>query len=252
MNELFLARRGAVGILTFNRPEKLNALDERMLGLLGAAVSELEADDGMRALILTGTGRAFIAGADVGELHAMDGAGAAAFNARGSAILRRLEKLKIPVVAAVNGYALGGGLELALAADMRIASEDAVFAAPETGLGQIPGFGGTQRLPRLIGAGLAKEMIFTGRRVGAAEALRIGLVNSVVPAAELMDAAMDLSQKIAGASAFALASAKRAIDEGLGLALDDALKLENALTGPCHDTAEQKQRTLAFLRRSKG
>lgn len=252
MSDLLFSRQERVGIVTFNCPERLNALDSQTLDLFDGAITELEKDDEIRVVLLTGTGRAFIAGADIAQLYTMDCAQAIAFNAHGSKIFRRLERLPKPVIAAVNGYALGGGLELALAADIRIASESALFASPEVGLGQIPGFGGTQRLSRLIGAGLAKEMIFTCRKVDAFEALRIGLVNRVVPADTLMDAAMDMARKISEASAFAIATAKRAIDEGLQLPFDDALGLESKLSGSCHDTEEQKKRTLAFLNRTRG
>ncbi|MEL7610468.1 MAG: enoyl-CoA hydratase-related protein [Bacillota bacterium] len=252
MGDLLLTKQEGVGIVTFNRPERLNALNARTLELFDGAIAELEKDDAVRAVILTGTGRAFIAGADIAELYAMDSSRAIGFNGRGSKIFRRLERMPKPVIAAVNGYALGGGLELALAADIRIASENAVFASPEAGLGQSPGFGGTQRLPRLVGIGLAKEMIFTCRKIDAFEALRIGLVNRVVPPDELMPAAMDMARKICEASPFSIATAKRAIDEGLTLPFDDALELECKLSGACHDTEEQKRRTLAFLNRSKG
>ena len=251
MEYLLLEKKDSIGYLTINRPKQLNALSAAVLDELDEAVKVLETDDEIRVVIITGAGeKAFVAGADVKELHDAYCSDAIAFNRKGSMIFRRLEKMGKPVIAAINGYALGGGLELALSCDIRIAAENASFSNPETGLGQIPGFGATQRLPRLVGTGLAKEIIFSGRMIKAPEALSIGLVNRVVPVDELMTTCEDLAKMMLKKSQPALAAAKKVIDDGIQMSLDEGLQLEWYMTGPLHDTPEQKAFTQAFLDKS--
>jgi enoyl-CoA hydratase len=251
MEYLLLEKKGNIGYLTINRPKQLNALSSAVLDELDQAVTTLETDDEIRVVIITGAGeKAFVAGADVKELHDAYCAAAIAFNRKGSQIFRRLEKMGKPVIAAINGFALGGGLELALACDIRIAAENAKFSNPETGLGQIPGFGATQRLPRLVGTGMAKEIIFTGRMIKAPEALAIGLVNRVVPVDELMSTCEEMANMMLTKSQPALASAKKVIDEGIQMSLDEGLQLEWYMSGPLHETEEQKAFTQAFLDKS--
>jgi enoyl-CoA hydratase len=205
-----IERRGAVAVLTLNRPEALNAISTEMLDELEERLDEVEADPGLGAVVLTGAGeKAFCAGADVAHMRTADPLEARAFAERGHAVARRIEGLPTPVVAAVNGYALGGGCEIALACDVRIAAEGARFGQPEVGLGIVPGWGGTQRLARTTSVGFAKEMILTGRPVTADVALRAGLVTHVVPAGDLLDSALDLAGAIAAKPAWAVAAAKR-------------------------------------------
>ena len=208
-----LEARGRVAILTLDRADRLNTLSPEMLDSLAARLDELEADDGIGAVVVTGDGdKAFSAGADVSLVREASPLEARAFAARGHATLDRIESLRTPVIAAVNGYALGGGCELALACDIRLASDRAQIGLPEVTLGIFPGWGGTQRMPRLIGPGRAKELIYTGRRVGAEEALAIGLVNGVHPHDELLDAALELAADIAAKPAWALAAAKSMVN----------------------------------------
>lgn len=250
METLIYEKRKGVGFVTLNRPEHLNVLNRKVFCELNEFITILENDDGIGAVILTGAGEwAFSAGADVTELAALDGAGAAAYFAFGGAVLRKLEKMEKPVIAAINGYALGGGLELALACDIRVASDTALFGCPETGLGSIPGFGGTQRLPRLVGAAFAKEMIFTASPIDSHEALRRGLVNRVVPPGKLMEACRALASQMLKVSPAALAFAKKTVDEGLQKDLDSALEAERANAGRCHDGPEYKAFMNAFLNR---
>ena len=187
-------KNGNLAIAAINRPEALNALNGTVLQELSRVVAEVENDSEVRAFILTGEGRAFVAGADIGEQNALDVASARKFSQFGSSIFRRIEKLEIPTIAAVNGFCLGGGCELAMSFDMILASEKAKFGQPEVGLGITPGFSGTQRLPRRVGIAKAKELLFSGRMITAAEAEKIGLVNAVYPAEELMNATLDMAR----------------------------------------------------------
>ena len=232
--------------------KQLNALNRDVLAELDQLITVLENDSDINVVIITGSGeRAFVAGADVGDLAVLDGKGAIEFNSYGSIIFRKLEKMEKPVIAAVNGYALGGGLELALACDIRIASENASFSNPETGLGSIPGFGATQRLPRLIGTGYAKEIIYSGIRINAQEAYRIGLVNHVVPLPELIPACEELANKILKVSPIAVSYAKKSINEGMQVDLDTGLEIEWTNTGYCHDGPEHKPFINAFINRTR-
>ena len=210
-------RDGPIATITVNRTEALNAFNEAQLEALLARLREVRDDRRLRALIVTGAGdRAFIAGADIKEMQGQTPLGAKAFAELGQAACAAIERLPQPTIAAVNGFALGGGCEIALACDIRLTAEGAVLGQPEVGLGILPGWGGTQRLPRLVGAGIAKELIFTGRRVGAAEALRIGLVNAVYPAGELLPRARELAGAIAAQGPLAVRHAKAAVNRAFG------------------------------------
>ena len=249
MQTILVERDGSVATVTLNRPEVLNALNLTMLDELSAAFAELGADDALRAVILTGAGaKAFAAGADIRELNALPDALAGEAQARkGQALTRALERLRVPVIAAVNGFALGGGCELALACDIRIASENAKFGQPEVNLGILPGYGGTQRTTRLLGEGEAMYMCLTGEMIGAQDALRIGLVQKVVPLDSLLAEAQRIAALIAAKAPLAIAATKRAVNEGASLPLDDALALEALLFGRCVTTADFKEGSRAFL-----
>ena len=236
-----------VALLTINRPEALNAMNAGMLEELSEAAERVENDDEVRVLVITGTGRAFIAGADIAYMRGLTPQQAKAWSELGQKTVGKLENMKKPVIAAVNGYALGGGTELALACDIRVASDKAVFGQPEVKLGMIAGFGGTQRLPRLVGPGLAKEMLFTGDHYDAEAALRMGLVNRVVPADELLDFCLDLAKRIAGRGTRAVRLSKEAVNHGLGLDLENALRLESDLYGLVFSTDEPREGCSAFL-----
>ena len=240
-----------IGILTINRPEALNALNSAVVSDLEQAISEVEKDAEVGALIITGEGRSFVAGADIGEQYVMDVAAGRKWGQRGSALFRRIEKLEIPTIAAVNGFALGGGCELSMSCDIRICADTAVFGQPEAGLGITPGFGGTQRLARLVGPGMAKQLIYTAKNIKAAEALRIGLVNAVYPAQELLPAAEKLAGTIAKNAPIAVRACKKAINDGLQVDMDRAVTIEEKLFGSCFETADQKEGMGAFLEKRK-
>ena len=247
-----------IGILTINRPEALNALNSTVIGDLEQAITEVEKDAELGALIITGEGRSFVAGADIGEQLPLDVAGGRKWGQRGSALMRRIEKLEIPTIAAVNGFALGGGCELAMSCDIILAAGPnaegkggAKFGQPEVGLGITPGFGGTQRLARLVGPGMAKQLIYTAKNIKADEALRIGLVNSVYPAQELLPAAEKLAGTIAKNAPIAVRACKKAINDGLQVDMDRAVTIEEKLFGSCFETADQKEGMGAFLEKRK-
>lgn len=243
--------KGAYGVITINNPKQLNALNSQVLDDLNAALDQINVDT-VRCVIVTGSGqKAFVAGADITEMKDLDQAGGTAFGKKGNDIFRRIETFPIPFIAAVNGFALGGGNELSLACDFRICSDNAVFGQPEAGLGITPGFGGTQRLARAIGPGYAKQMIYTARNIKADEALRIGLVNAVVPQEELMPLAEKLAGQIAKNAPIAVRQCKKAINEGLELNMDDAVALEEKLFGECFATADQKEGMTAFVEKRK-
>jgi len=240
--------RDGVAEVTVNRPEKLNALNAKVIGELDACLGDLGVDPAVRAVILTGAGeKAFVAGADIGELADLTAAAGERLAARGQALMTRLETLGKPVIAAVNGFALGGGLELAMACTFRYAAETARLGLPETGLGLIPGYGGTQRLPRLVGRGRALEMILTGEMIDAPAALALGLVNRVLPPAELRDAARATAAKIAGRAPLALRAALQAVNDGLAMDQDGGCRLEAALFGVCGASADAREGCAAFL-----
>ena len=243
--------KGSIAVITMNRPNALNALNSEVLEDLDRALNAVDRKT-IRCLIITGTGeKSFVAGADIAEMSSLDKQGGSAFSKKGNDIFRKIETLQIPVIAAVNGYALGGGCELAMACDFRIASENAVFGQPETGLGITPGFGGTQRLARLIGAGMAKQMIFTARNIKADEAYRIGLVNAVVAADQLMITAEKIASQIAKNAPIAVANAKAAINEGLEVPMEEAEQIEEKKFGDCFATHDQKEGMSAFLEKRK-
>lgn len=242
---------GAVGIITINRPKALNALNSQVLDDLNAALDGVDLEV-VRALILTGAGeKSFVAGADIGEMSSLTKAEGEAFGKKGNDIFRRLETFPIPVIAAINGFALGGGCEISMSCDIRICSENAVFGQPEVGLGITPGFGGTQRLARLISVGKAKEMIYGARNIKADEAYRIGLVNNVYPLEELMPAAKKLAATIARNAPIAVRNCKKAINEGLQVDMDQAIVIEEKLFGDCFESYDQQEGMKAFLEKRK-
>ena len=244
---LLVARDGPVATLTLNRPQVLNALDRPTFERLAAAFDDLEVDPAVRAVVVTGAGeRAFCAGADVRALHGLGEAGALALMAYGQQVFDRIAQSPKPTVAALNGYALGGGLELAMACDIRVAADTARLGQPEITLGSIPGWGGTQRLPLLVGLGRARELILTGRLVDAAEAERIGLVSRVVPAAETVAAARDVADRLAALPPVALALAKDAVRAVEG-DLAAGLRREREHVATTFATADQREGTRAFL-----
>ncbi len=241
-----------IATVTINRPDKLNALNAQAKSELRELFSQIKADSNVDVVILTGAGeKAFVAGTDIKELTVLNSETGKELSAKGQAIFDLIENLGKPVIAAVNGYALGGGCELALACHIRIASENAKFGQPEVNLGVIPGYGGTQRLARLIGKGRAMEMILTGNQIDATEALRIGLVNKVAAQAELMNAAMTLAQTIAGKGQIAIRMALKAVNMTQETNLTDGQQLEASLFGVCCDSEDFKEGTAAFLEKRK-
>lgn len=252
MSNVDYRAEGAVGIVTIDRPKALNALNTEVLNDLKAVFEGIDLQQ-VRAVILTGAGeKAFVAGADIGEMSTMTKEEGEVFGKKGNAVFRMIETFPVPVIAAINGFALGGGCELALSCDIRICSDNAVFGQPEVGLGITPGFGGTQRLARTVSVSKAKEMLFTGKSVKADEAYRIGLVNSVYPQEELMAGAMKLAQTIARNAPIAVRQCKKAVNEGLDTDLDAGLALESKLFGNCFETQDQREGMSAFLEKRKG
>ena len=251
MSYIQVSSENHVAVLTIDRPKALNALNSEVLGELEAAIDALDLSD-VRALIITGSGeKSFVAGADIGEMSTLTKAEGEAFGKKGNDVFRKIETLPIPVIAAVNGFALGGGNELAMSCDIRICSDNAVFGQPETGLGITPGFGGTQRLARLVSPGMAKQIPYTAKNIKADEALRIGLVNAVYPLAELYTAAEKLASQIAANAPIAVRAAKKAINEGLDLPMDEAVVVEEKAFGSCFETADQQEGMGAFLEKRK-
>jgi enoyl-CoA hydratase len=251
MMAIDLDRDGAVATITVNRPEALNAFNSTHLEALLARVQEVSADATIRAIIITGAGeRAFIAGADIKEMQTKTPLEARAFAALGQAVCAAIERAPQPTIAAVNGFALGGGCEIALACDIRLAAAGAMLGQPEVGLGIFPSWGGTQRLPRLVGAGIAKELIFTGQRVTAEEALRIGLVNAVYPADELLPQARDLAAQIAAQAPLGVRHAKEAINHAFGETAG-GFEQEAQLFALLFGTADQREGMGAFVERRK-
>ena len=246
-----LEKKGPVGIVTMNRPEALNALDKQVLEDLNTVLDQVEADPEILVAIVTGAGRSFVAGADIGQMSGFTAVEGKAFGAFGNGVFLKLENLTKPTIAAVNGFALGGGCELSMACDIRLASEKAKFGQPEVGLGITPGFGGTQRLPRLVGMGMAKQLLYTARNIDAAEALRIGLVNAVIPQAELLDAALKMASQIAKNAPIAVRACKKAVNEGMQVSIDKAVEIEEKLFGGCFETHDQVEGMACFLSREK-
>lgn len=248
---LILEREENIAILYLNRPEAMNALNAELLKELIIALDEVAEDDTIRALIITGVGKAFAAGADIKYMQSLNAVEGRSLAQLGQAAFMAIEILEKPVIAAVNGFALGGGCEIALASDIRLASEKAKFGQPEVGLGITPGFGGTQRLPRIVGEGIAKEMILTGDMIGAEEAHRIGLVNHVYSADELMDEAKKLAQRIASKAPVAVRLSKVAINKGMQADINTGMAIEADLFGMCFSTDDQKAGMTAFLNKEK-
>jgi len=249
---LFEADEQGIVLLSVNRPDRLNALSSEVLGELEDAFLRVESESALRAAIITGAGeKSFIAGADIAEIASLSPAAAHEFALRGQRVFRRLETSRKPTVAAINGYALGGGLELAMAATVRFASENARLGQPEVKLGIIPGYGGTQRLPRLVGRGRALEMLLSGEPVTAAEALRIGLVNAVVPQAELLVYSRGWLGKVLGNGPAAVGLALEAVDAGLGCDLETGLKMEAAAFALSAATEDCREGTRAFLEKRR-
>ena len=252
---------GAVGTITINREKALNALNSQVLDELNATLDSVNLDE-VRCLILTGAGeKSFVAGADIAEMSTLTKAEGEAFGKKGNDVFRKIETFPIPVIAAVNGFALGGGCEISMSCDIRICSDNAMFGQPEVGLGITPGFGGTQRLARLVGAGMAKQMIYTARNIKADEAYRIGLVNQVVSATlneagevevsakdNLMAAAMKMAEGIAKQAPIAVRNCKKAINDGLSVDMDQAIVIEEKLFGACFETEDQKAGMGNFLK----
>ena len=239
-----------VTVMTISAPKSLNALNSTILKEIDGFIGSL--DSKTRVLIITGDGeKSFVAGADISEMAHLDEPQGFEFGRLGAQVFRRIETLPIPVIAAVNGFALGGGCELAMSCDIRICSSNAKFGQPEVGLGIIPGFSGTYRLPKLIGQGYAKEMIYTGKVIRADEALRIGLVNAVYEQPELMDKAMEMARMMLKNAPIAIRLGKQSINEGYDLDADGAIALENKLFGKCFATRDQKEGMDAFLNKRK-
>jgi len=249
MKYILIEKNNKVATLTINRPEALNALNSEVLADLDAAWEELQADDDVSVIIITGAGRAFVAGADIGEMAELNMTEGRAFGNVGQNIFRRIEKSEKPTIAAVNGFALGGGCELAMACDIRIASEAAIFGQPEVGLGITPGFSGTQRLTALIGKARAMEMILTATNIDAATAAEYGLVSRTVPADQLMAEAAALAEKIASKAPLAVKWSASAIKRGIETDIDSGIAIEADLFGMCFATEDQKEGMRAFLER---
>lgn len=264
MEYILYEQKGQYAILTINREKALNALNSQVLEELDAALDAVNLDE-VRCLILTGAGqKSFVAGADIGEMSTLTKVEGEAFGKKGNDVFRKLETFPIPVIAAINGFALGGGCEISMSCDIRICSDNAVFGQPEVGLGITPGFGGTQRLARLVGAGMAKQMIYTARNIKAPEAYRIGLVNevysaevdgegNVVKTAQevLMAAAEKMASGIAKNAPIAVRNCKKAINEGLDADMDAAVVIEEKLFGDCFETEDQKYGMAFFLDKNK-
>ncbi len=264
MSLVLYEQKGAYGVITINRPEALNALNSQVLDELEATFKAVNLDE-VRALVLTGAGeKSFVAGADIGEMSTLTKAQGEAFGKKGNDVFRMIETFPIPVIAAVNGFALGGGCEISMSCDIRICSDNAVFGQPEVGLGITPGFGGTQRLARLVGAGMAKQMIYTARNIKAPEAFRIGLVNQVVSEEKdeagnvvktaqenLLATAEKMAATIAANAPIAVRNCKKAINDGLQTDIDAALVIEEKLFGDCFETEDQKAGMGNFLEKDK-
>ena len=246
MTYVELTKKDGFVLLTINRPEALNALNEQVLDDLDEALGMIDEDT--RCLVVTGAGtKAFVAGADISVMRTQDRTEAKRFGKKGSGVFRKLEMLPIPVIAAVNGFALGGGFELALACDIRIASQNASFAFPEVTLGITPGFGGTQRIVRLVGPGAGKELLYTARRVKSEEALRLGIVNRVVPQETLLDEVFAMAASIAKNAPIAVRAAYRSVNTGVLCGMDEALAIELENYSNCYETQDQVNAMTAFV-----
>lgn len=264
MDYILYEQKGAYAVITINREKALNALNSQVLDELSATLDAVNLEE-VRALVLTGAGeKSFVAGADIGEMSTLTKAEGEAFGKKGNDVFRKLETFPIPVIAAINGFALGGGCEISMSCDIRLCSDNAVFGQPEVGLGITPGFGGTQRLARLVGAGMAKQMIYTARNIKAKDAYRIGLVNEVYSAETdeqgnvvktakevLLAAAEKMAAGIAMNAPIAVRNCKKAINEGLDVDMNQAIVIEEKLFGDCFETEDQKAGMGNFLEKDK-
>lgn len=251
-NNILYENQNGVAIVTIDRPKALNALNEATMSELSQLLDALAQDSTAQVVIITGAGdKAFVAGADIAYMQPLSAVEGRAWGKIGQAVFNKIENLPQPVIAAVNGFALGGGCELAMACDIRLAADKAKFGQPEVSLGIPPGFGGTQRLARLVGKGRAKELLFTGDTIDAAEAYRIGLVNKVVPGAELLDAAKALAEKIMSRGPIAVRMCKAAVNEGLDTDLETGVAYEAEVFGLCFSTTDQKEGMAAFVEKRK-
>ena len=246
-----LEQNGAVGVITMNRPEALNALNDQVLRDLDAILDEVENNDDILVAVITGAGRSFVAGADIGQMSTLTAAEGKKFGVLGNQVFLKLENLSKPTIAAVNGFALGGGCELCMACDIRVASEKAKFGQPEVGLGITPGFGGTQRLPRIVGAANAMELILTAKNINAAQAKEIGLVSHVYAPEELMDKALELANAIAANAQVAVRQSKAAIRRGMQTDMATGAAYETEAFGLCFATEDQKDAMKAFVNKEK-
>ncbi len=244
---IILEKDGNVALLTINRPKAMNALNSETLKEIDMAIDNIAEDENVYAVILTGAGKAFVAGADITEMKDLNTVEGRKFGVLGNKVFRKLEKLDKPVIAAVNGFALGGGCELSLSCDIRIASSKAKFGQPEVGLGITPGFGGTQRLARVVGVGMAKQLIYTAQIINAEEALRIGLVNKVVEPDKLLEEVKNLANTIAANAPVAVRLCKAAINQGIQCDIDTAVAYEAEVFGECFATEDQKEGMTAFV-----
>ena len=252
MTNVLLEKKGHIAVATINRPKALNALNSQVLEDIDQLVEQVKADDEIRALVITGSGeKAFVAGADIGEMSTLTKAEGEAFGKKGNDVFRKLETLPVPTIAAVNGFALGGGCEMSMSCDIRLCAETAVFGQPEAGLGITPGFGGTQRLARLVGMGMAKQLVYSALNIKADEAYRIGLVNAVYPQAELMENVLKLAGKIAKNAPIAVRNCKKAMNDGISLPIEKAVEVEEKLFGDCFETHDQQEGMACFLSREK-
>ncbi len=246
-----LEQKGPVGVITMNRPEALNALNDQVLRDLDQVLDQVEENEEILVAVITGAGRSFVAGADIGQMSTLTAAEGKKFGALGNRIFLKLENLSKPTIAAVNGFALGGGCELSMACDIRVASEKAKFGQPEVGLGITPGFGGTQRLPRIVGAANAMELILTAKTINAAQAKEIGLVSHVYAPEELMDKALELANAIAANAQVAVRQSKAAIRRGLQTDMATGTAYETEAFGLCFATEDQKDAMKAFVNKEK-
>lgn len=251
MSTVLFEQQGDVGIVTISRPEALNALNSNVLTELGQVFDSINPNE-IRAVVITGAGeKSFVAGADIAEMSVMGTEEGKAFGVKGNDVFLKIENFPVPVIAAVNGYCLGGGNELAMSCDIRICSENAMFGQPEAGLGITPGYGGTQRLARLIGPGKAKELLYTASNIKADAALECGLVNAVYPKEELFPAAMKMAEKIAKNAPVAVRNIKQAVNQGISLPIKEAVAIEENLFSECFATEDQKEGMKAFLEKRK-
>lgn len=251
MEHIIYEQKGMIGIITISRDKYLNALNSSVLEELDKTLDSININD-VRCLILTGAGeKSFVAGADIGEMSKLTKKEAEAFSKKGNDVFRKLETFPLPSIAAVNGFALGGGCEISMCCDIRICSDNAIFGQPETALGITPGFGGTQRLPRIVGSSVAKQMIYAAKNIKSDEALRIGLVNFVYKQEELMNAAERLAESIVKNAPIAVRNSKKAINYGLQTDMDSAIVIEEKLFGDCFESYDQKEGMSAFLEKRK-